>query len=163
MEITNDKVVSVHYKLEVDGQVIDQSKDEPLTYLHGHKAMIQGFERQLEGLKTGDTYNFMVTSEEGYGERDEKAVSDLDINVFMVEGKISDQVHPGAQLQLRNQDGHPIIGTVLSIGTETVKMDFNHVLAGKTLNFSGTVHEVREATSDEVSHGHAHGAGGHSH
>jgi len=163
MEISNDKVVSVHYKLVVDGQVIDQSTEEPLMYMHGHNAMIPGFERQLLGLKEGDKYDFTVTSEEGYGDRDEKAVTDLDINVFMQDGKVSDQVHPGAQLQLRNQDGHPVIGTVLSIGESTVKMDFNHVLAGKTLNFSGTVHEVRQATDEEVAHGHAHGPDGHHH
>jgi FKBP-type peptidyl-prolyl cis-trans isomerase SlyD len=163
MQISADKVVSVHYKLVVDGETIDQSTDEPLTYLHGHNSMIPGFERELEKLKTDDTFDFVVTSADGYGERDEAAVNDLDIGIFQSDGKVSDQVHPGAQLQMRNQDGNPIIGTVLSIEEKTVKMDFNHVLAGKTLNFSGNVHEVREASKEELEHGHAHGPDGHHH
>lgn len=163
MQISKDKVVSVHYKLMVDGELIDQSSDSPLTYLHGHNAMIHGFERQLEGKKTGEAYDFIVTSDEGYGEIDANAITDLDIEIFKVDGNVSDQVYPGAQLQLRNQEGHPVIGFVKHIGETTVTMDFNHMLAGKTLNFSGTVHEVRDATNDEIIHGHVHGPGGHSH
>jgi FKBP-type peptidyl-prolyl cis-trans isomerase SlyD len=163
MQISHNKVVSVHYKLMVDGEVVDQSSDTPLTYLHGHNAMIKGFERQLEGKKEGDAYDFIVTSEEGYGERDDNAVTDLDLEIFKVDGKISDQVFPGAQLQLRNQEGHPVIGFVKEIGETSVKMDFNHMLAGKTLNFSGTVKEIREATTEELAHGHVHGVGGHQH
>lgn len=163
MQISNNKVVSVHYKLEVDGAVVDQSTEQPLTYLHGHNAMIPGFERQLDGLKKGDNYNFIVTPEEGYGQREDNAVTDLDINIFMNDGKISEQVFPGAQLQLTDSEGHPVIGFVVEIGDKTVKMDFNHILAGKTLNFSGTVHEIREASGEELKHGHAHGPGGHHH
>ncbi|MBI1306020.1 MAG: peptidylprolyl isomerase [Bacteroidetes bacterium] len=163
MEISKNKVVSVHYKLDVDGETVDQSGDQPLTYLHGHQMMIPGFERQLEGLQKGQPYNFTVESHEGYGERNDEAIAELDKSIFMVDGKISDQVYQGAQLQMRNEEGHPLVGTVVEIGEDHVTMDFNHMLAGKSLNFSGTVEEVREATADEISHGHVHGPGGHHH
>ena len=163
MEISKDKVVQVHYRLEVDGELVDQSQGDPLTYLHGHNNMIPGFERQLEGLKSGEKYAFTVEPTEGYGERNDEAVADLDIEIFKVDGELSDQVTPGAQLQMRNEHGHPLMGTVLEIGDSHVQMDFNHMLAGKTLNFSGTVESVRDASAEEISHGHVHGPGGHHH
>jgi FKBP-type peptidyl-prolyl cis-trans isomerase SlyD len=163
MQISKDKVVSVHYQLQVEGQTVDQSTDEPLTYLHGHNAMIPGFEKQLEGMSQGEKYGFEVTAAEGYGERNEEAVVELPKDIFLVEGVLSPQVEEGAQLQMRDQEGNPMMGTVLNVGEENIKMDFNHFLAGKALNFSGEIHEVRDASAEEVTHGHVHGAGGHSH
>ena len=125
--------------------------------------MIPGFEKQLAGLKAGDKYNFQVSAAEGYGEFNQNAVVELDKQIFLVDGSMSTEVFEGAQLQLTNQDGQPMVGIVQKIGDDKVTMDFNHQLAGKELNFSGTIDSLREATEEEISHGHVHGPGGHNH
>lgn len=163
MQISKDKVVSVHYSLEVDGNKIDASGDQPLVYLHGHGMMIPGFEKGLESLAQGDSYDFKVAAKDGYGEYNQQAVADLDKSIFLVDGTMSPQVFEGAQLQLTNQDGHPMVGVVTKIMDDKVQMDFNHQLAGKELHFQGTIEEIREATPEEISHGHVHGPGGHQH
>ncbi|MDC3406924.1 peptidylprolyl isomerase [Bacteroidia bacterium] len=163
MLIAKNTVVGVHYQLDVDGQKIDASGEQPLVYLHGHGMMIQGFEKQLAGLKAGDKYNFQVSPAEGYGEFNQNAIVELDKQIFLVDGTMSTEVFEGAQLQLTNQDGQPMVGIVQKIGDDKVTMDFNHQLAGKELNFSGTIDSLREATEEEISHGHVHGPGGHNH
>ena len=163
MIIAKNTVVGVHYQLDVDGQKIDASGEQPLLYLHGHGMMIPGFEKQLAGLKAGDKYNFQVSAAEGYGEFNQNAVVELDKQIFLVDGSMSTEVFEGAQLQLTNQDGQPMVGIVQKIGNDKVTMDFNHQLAGKELNFSGTIDSLREATEEEISHGHVHGPGGHNH
>ena len=163
MIIAKNAVVGVHYQLDVDGQKIDASGEQPLVYLHGHGMMIPGFEKQLAGLKAGDKYNFQVSAAEGYGEFNQNAVVELDKQIFLVDGTMSTEVFEGAQLQLTNQDGQPMVGIVQKIGDDKVTMDFNHQLAGKELNFSGTIDSLREATEEEISHGHVHGPGGHNH
>lgn len=163
MIIAKNTVVGVHYQLDVDGQKIDASGEQPLVYLHGHGMMIPGFEKQLAGLKAGDKYNFQVSPAEGYGEFNQNAIVELDKQIFLVDGTMSTEVFEGAQLQLTNQDGQPMVGIVQKIGDSKVTMDFNHQLAGKELNFSGTIDSLREATEEEISHGHVHGPGGHNH
>ena len=163
MIIAKNTVVGVHYQLDVDGQKIDASGEQPLVYLHGHGMMIPGFEKQLAGLKAGDKYNFQVSAAEGYGGFNQNAVVELDKQIFLVDGSMSTEVFEGAQLQLTNQDGQPMVGIVQKIGDDKVTMDFNHQLAGKELNFSGTIDSLREATEEEISHGHVHGPGGHNH
>ena len=163
MIIAKNTVVGVHYQLDVDGQKIDASGEQPLVYLHGHGMMIPGFEKQLAGLKAGDKYNFQVSAAEGYGEFNQNAIVELDKQIFLVDGSMSTEVFEGAQLQLTNQDGQPMVGIVQKIGDDKVTMDFNHQLAGKELNFSGTIDTLREATEEEISHGHVHGPGGHNH
>ena len=163
MIIAKNTVVGVHYQLDVDGQKIDASGEQPLVYLHGHGMMIPGFEKQLAGLKAGDKYNFQVSAAEGYGGFNQNAVVELDKQIFLVDGTMSTEVFEGAQLQLTNQDGQPMVGIVQKIGDDKVTMDFNHQLAGKELNFSGTIDSLREATEEEISHGHVHGPGGHNH
>ena len=163
MIIEKNKAVGVHYHLEVEGEKVDASGDQPLMYLHGHGMMIPGFERQLEGLKEGDSYDFKVSPEEGYGEFNPAAIAPLDKQIFMVDGSMSPEVFEGAQLRLMNQEGHPMIGVVTEIGEDTVTMDFNHMLAGKELHFSGKIDSIREATQEEIDHGHIHGPGGHHH
>lgn len=163
MIIAKNTVVGVHYQLDVDGQKIDASGEQPLVYLHGHGMMIPGFEKQLAGLKAGDKYNFQVSPAEGYGEFNQNAIVELDKQIFLVDGTTSTEVFEGAQLQLTNQDGQPMVGIVQKIGDDKVTMDFNHQLAGKELNFSGTIDSLREATEEEISHGHVHGPGGHNH
>lgn len=163
MQITKDTVVAVHYALEVDGNPIDASGDAPLVYLHGHGMMIPGFEANLADLKAGDKYDFTLAPAEGYGDVNPEAVVDLDRSIFLVDGVMSTQVFEGAQLQLTNQNGHPMVGVVVAISDEHVTMDFNHQLAGKELHFTGHIESVREASPEEISHGHVHGEGGHHH
>ena len=163
MLIGKDTVVGVNYALDVDGMQLDASGDTPLTYLHGHGMMIPGFERQLEGLAEGDTYDFMVTAAEGYGELNPDAITDLDKQIFLIDGNLSTEVFEGVQLQLTNQDGQPMVGVVAAVGEDTVTMDFNHQLAGKDLHFAGSIAALRAATEEEIAHGHVHGPGGHNH
>lgn len=163
MIIEKNTVVGVHYELNVDGQKLDASGEQPLTYIHGHGMMIPGFEKQLAGLKTGDSYDFTVSAAEGYGEFNENAIAELDKQIFLVDGVMSTEVFEGAQLQLTNQEGQPMVGVVQSIGHDKVTMDFNHQLAGKTLHFTGSIASLRAATEEEISHGHVHGPGGHQH
>jgi FKBP-type peptidyl-prolyl cis-trans isomerase SlyD len=163
MKIGKNAVVGVNYVLDVEGQQLDASGDNPLTYLHGHGMMIPGFEKQLEGLAEGDKYDFMVPAAEGYGEIKPEAVVDLDKSIFLLDGTMSTDVFEGAQLQLTNQDGQPMMGVVNAISEEKVTMDFNHQLAGKDLHFTGSIAALREATEEEISHGHVHGPEGHQH
>ncbi|MDA8931010.1 peptidylprolyl isomerase [Bacteroidia bacterium] len=163
MNIGKDTVVGVHYELEVEGGKLDASGDNPLTYLHGHGMMIPGFESRLEGLSEGDKYDFLVPAKEGYGEFNENAIAELDKAIFMVDGNMSTEVFEGAQLQLTNQEGQPMVGVVQAITEDKVTMDFNHQLAGKDLHFTGSIANLRAATEEEISHGHVHGPEGHQH
>lgn len=163
MNIKKDTVVSVSYTLMVEGEQVDASGDSPLTYLHGHNQMIPGFEAKLDGLAEGETYKFSVDPDNAYGEYNKEAVVDLDKSVFLIDGVMSTDVFEGAQLRMSDSDGNPLIGSVVKIGEDKVKMDFNHILAGKTLDFAGKIEGVREATTEEVDHGHVHGEGDHDH
>ena len=163
MKIGKDIVVGVNYALDVDGMELDASGDTPLTYIHGHGMMIPGFEKQLEGLAEGDKYDFVVPAKEGYGEFNEEAIAELEKSIFLIDGSMSTEVFEGAQLQLTNQDGNPMVGTVKAISDDKVTMDFNHQLAGKDLHFVGSIASLRAATEEEISHGHVHGPGGHQH
>ncbi|BDP40863.1 peptidyl-prolyl cis-trans isomerase [Deinococcus aetherius] len=158
MNITQDKVVELDYVLKVDGEVVDQSEaGEPLTYLHGHSNIIPGLERALEGKKAGDSLHVTVQPEDGYGERDEDNVEDLDRADF------DDEVEVGATYYAQAEDGSVLPFTVVDVDGDTVKVDFNPPLAGMVLNFDVTVKSVRDATGEELEHGHAHAAGMHEH
>lgn len=158
MNITQDKVVELDYVLKVEGEVVDQSEaGEPLTYLHGHSNIIPGLERALEGKKAGDSLHVTVQPEDGYGERDEDNVEDLDRADF------DDEVEIGATYYAQAEDGSVLPFTVVSVEGDTVQVDFNPPLAGMVLNFDVTVRSVRDATGEELDHGHAHAAGMHDH
>jgi FKBP-type peptidyl-prolyl cis-trans isomerase SlyD len=165
MKIEKDKVASLTYALEVDGQLLEETnKENPLVFLVGVGNMIPGFERQLMGKAPGENYEMTVSPEEGYGERDPKAVLDLNKDMFVVEGQLQEEfLQEGKIVPMQDQNGNPLQGIVREVSDDKVKMDFNHQLAGKTLHFKGEILEVREATPDELSHGHAHGPGGHEH
>lgn len=165
MKITKHTVPSVTYALTVEGQLMDQAdENNPLVYLAGVGVMIPGFERELEGKTAGSTFDFNLTSEDAYGPRDEQAIVPIPNDVFMVDGKMDTEiVKLGAMLPMQDQNGNPLQGIVVEMNDESVVMDFNHPLAGKDLHFTGTVVEVREATQEELEHGHVHGPGGHHH
>lgn len=151
MNITQDKVVELEYKLTVDGEIIDQSEPgEPLVYLQGHNNIIPGLERALDGKQTGDSMQVVVQPEDGYGVRDEDAIEDLERSDF------EDDIEVGATYYAQAEDGSVLPFTVLAIEGDTVQVDFNPPLAGQVLNFDVTVLNVRDATAEELEHGHAH-------
>lgn len=165
MKIAKNTVPSVTYTLVVDGEVVDMAeKDKPLSFIHGIGMMVPGFESNLEGLTSGSKYDFKLSPEEAYGAYNDEAVVDLPISTFMVDGKVNEKMLTiGQVVPMQDQNGNPLNGTVMEVTSESVKMDFNHMLAGKELNFTGEILEVREATKDELEHGHIHGPGGHQH
>jgi FKBP-type peptidyl-prolyl cis-trans isomerase SlyD len=165
MKIDKHTVASVTYSLDVDGEHVETTdKSNPLTFLVGVGSMIPGFEQQLVGKETGDKYDITVTPEEGYGAPNPEAIVDLPKDVFKIDGELQeDMLVEGNIIPLQDQQGNPMQGVVLEVGGDTVKMDLNHQLAGKTLHFSGEVLEVREATKEEIAHGHVHGPDGHHH
>jgi len=154
--IEKDAVASVHYTgtLPESGEVFDTSEGrDPLTFLVGHKQMIPGFEEELMGAKKGERRTFTLEPERAYGEKIAEAVQQIPTEMF---GDITPE--PGMTLM---SDVGPF--NVVSVEGDTVTVDFNHKLAGETLQFSVEVVDVRAATEEELAHGHAHGPGGHHH
>jgi FKBP-type peptidyl-prolyl cis-trans isomerase SlyD len=168
MTIESQKVVTVHYTLTegtVDGQMVESTEGQtPLAYIHGVGMMIPDFEASLNGLKVGDTFSFGIKAGNAYGEYDQNALVDIPKAVFMHEGKIPDgMLEVGNMLPLQDQEGNRLDGMVAEVGAETVKVDFNHPMAGVDLWFKGHVEGVRVAAEGELEHGHVHGEGGHHH
>ncbi len=165
MKIKKHTVPTVTYTLRVENEVIDTAtSEEPLVFIFGVGSMIPGFETQLEGKEAGSEYEFRLQPEEAYGEYNTEAVVALPIDTFKVDGKIKEgMLTLGNVIPMQDQHGNPLRGTVKNVGEENVTMDFNHALAGKELHFTGKVLEVREASPEEIDHGHVHGPGGHHH
>ncbi|HPD95192.1 MAG: FKBP-type peptidyl-prolyl cis-trans isomerase [Bacteroidales bacterium] len=158
MNIAKDTVVSVSYELMVNGEMVDTAQAEnPLVFLYGHGQLLPLFEKNIHNLTIGDTFEFMIPAKEGYGEVNEMAIIDLPKSIFEVDGELQeDLLVIGNRLPMRDSEGNALEGIILEIGDETVKMDFNHPLAGQDLNFTGKVENVREASDEEISHGHVH-------
>jgi len=159
MQIEKDKVVTVHYCVsEPQGEVIEDSHgDEPLVYLHGYNAMVQTLEDEMLGKGVGDKVS--LTVENAYGEREEGQVQRVSINHIVREGKAKPKLKPGMMVYLNTKQGSRPV-TVMKVGLKSVDVDTNHPYAGKTLQFDVEVLKVRDATADEISHGHVHGEGG---
>lgn len=162
--IEKNKVVTLHYRLKKDdnaGALIEETyNSEPLTFLYGMGAMIPKFEQELAGLKEKDNFSFGINAAEAYGEFDANAIIDLDINIFQVDGKVDETIiFPGARVPMQNAEGHRVDGKVNEITDTHVKMDFNHPLAGQNLFFEGEIVELRDATEEELGHGHLHKKG----
>ncbi len=156
MQITKNKVAAIHYTLrDNEGTIIDTSDGrEPLHYLHGAGNLIIGMEEGLEGKIKGDKLNLKIAPAKGYGEIDPEMIQKVPRSAF------GDQdVKKGMKFST-NQGG---VVTVKEVGLDTVTVDANHPLAGVELNFDVEIMEVRNATDEEVSHGHVHGPGGHHH
>ena len=155
------KVVRIHYVLRSEsGEVLDSSDaSEPLEYLHGAGNIVPGLEEGLLGAAAGQKLRVKVAPEKGYGVRPEDAVHAFPREAFP-EGM---QVEEGMSFQAEGEDGQSLPVWVLSVEAERVMVDFNHPLAGQTLDFEVTVAGMRDATSEEVAHGHPHGPGGHHH
>ncbi len=168
MQITKNTVVSLSYILKKDdskGEIIEETRaGDPLVFLYGNGQMLPKFEEHLSTLKTGDDFEFTLSSADAYGEMDQDAIIDLEKSIFMIDGKTDDELLAiGNVIPMRDDQGHMLQGTVVSVSADSVRMDFNHPMAGNVLHFKGNVIEVREASAEELSHGHAHGAGGHQH
>lgn len=161
MQISQDKVVSIHYTLtNADGETIDSSRGrgEPLAYLHGHGNIIPGLESALSGKTEGEKLNVQVEPGEGYGERHDQLIQEVPRSAF--EGV--DTLEPGMQFQAETGQGVRLF-TITDVQGDQVTIDGNHPLAGQTLNFDVEVAEVRDASAEELEHGHVHGPGGHEH
>lgn len=156
--IAQDHVVSLDYKLHTgDGKIIDQSEEgDPLLYLHGGGQIVPGLEKQLEGLRVGDSGQFTVSPEEGYGDHDPRGVQEVPKDSFPPDADIKE----GMEFLAEGPDGDAIPVAVKQVKKDTVVIDLNHPLAGKTLHFDITVRDVRVATDEEKEHGHVHGEGG---
>ena len=155
MTIQDEKVVSLTYTLTVDGEVKDQANEEnPLEFIYGLGYLLPKFEEYLKGKQVGDTFEFDLSPKEGYGVYDEQAVVELPKHIFEVDGKIQEQLlFPGSVIPMMNQAGGVIPGKVLEVSNNSVKMDFNHDLAGKELHFTGKVVGIRDATEKELTEG----------
>jgi FKBP-type peptidyl-prolyl cis-trans isomerase SlyD len=160
MSITHDQVVSIHYTLRDDaGEVIDASAaGAPLAYLHGHGNLIPGLERELTGKSAGDRLQVKIAARDGYGEYDSALVQRVPRRAL----KGVPDLKVGMRLQTQGAHGVHAV-TVTQVLGDMVTLDGNHPLAGKDLNFEVEIAAVREATAEELSHGHVHGSGGHHH
>lgn len=160
MQIANNKVVSIHYKLTNDaGDILDSSEgQEPLAYLHGLGNIIPGLENALSGRALGDKFSVTVAPADGYGERDNEMVQSVPRSAFQG----VDQILPGTQFQAQSPEGMQLV-TVIDVDGDEVILDGNHPMAGITLTFDVEVTEIRDATAEELEHGHVHGPGGHHH
>ncbi|WP_227369793.1 FKBP-type peptidyl-prolyl cis-trans isomerase [Halomonas sp. M20] len=160
MQIAQNSVVAFHYTLTNDtGEVLDSSEGrEPLTYLHGSGNIIPGLEKELEGHQDGDKLQVTVTPEEGYGENQPALVQEVPRDSFQG----VESIEPGMQFQAQTQGG-PLMVTVTKVEGDTVTVDGNHPLAGQKLNFDVEISEVRDATEEEVEHGHVHDGSEHQH
>jgi len=161
MTITENSAVSFHYTLtDEQGQEIDSSAgQDPLAYLHGAGNIIPGLEKALEGKSVGDQLNVEVSAEEGYGPVQHELIQDVPRSSF--QGVESIEV--GMQFEAQTGQGGSVPVTVTAVTDETVTVDGNHPLAGTNLNFDVTIADVREASAEELEHGHIHGPGGHNH
>ena len=160
MNIADRCAVSFHYTLTDDaGTVLDSSRDsEPLVYLHGAGNIVPGLEQAMAGRKPGDAFKVNVAPEQGYGTRVDALVQQMPRSAFA--GMPEPEV--GMQFQAESNMG-PVMVTVVAVDADSVTLDGNHALAGVTLHFDVEVVAVREATAEELDHGHVHGPGGHHH
>jgi len=170
MKIEKNKVVSLTYELSTTDPsgknvLIEKTdKEHPMVFLFGHSGLPEKFEAELDGLKEGDQFKFVLESEEAYGDFENEAVVRLPLDIFKQEGKFEKADFPiGKFVPMSDPEGNIMQGKVLEVTDNDIKMDFNHPLAGMNLHFTGAVINVRDASEEEISHGHVHGAGGHHH
>ncbi|MEJ7780105.1 MAG: peptidylprolyl isomerase [Daejeonella sp.] len=162
MKIQPNSVVALTYDLytkENDEDVFVEKADEqnPLVFLYDVGMMLPKFEENLQGMSAGDNYDFHLIAEDAYGAKDDTAIAELPLDMF---GEM-EKPEIGATLPLQDNDGNQFRAKVKDISESAVTVDLNHPMAGQDLHFIGKILSVREATSEELSHGHAHGADGH--
>ena len=168
MKITQNAVVEFCYELEVEGQVVDKTtKEKPLDYIHGTGSLLPKLEAHIEGMQAGDRFDITLAPADGNGEVDPHRIIDLPKAAVAVTGEVrEDLLVPGNTIPMMNSMGGVIPGVGLEVSADSVKMDLNHQMAGKTLHFTGEIVSVREATEKELTEGlhgeyvHSCGCGG---
>jgi FKBP-type peptidyl-prolyl cis-trans isomerase SlyD len=172
MKIGEKTVVSLNYHLTVPNEkggdeisIEQTSKEDPFVFLFGAGQLLPEFEGNLFGKVVGDKFDFRISAENGYGTYQLDHVVNLPIENFLdASGKLdTEMIAVGKNVPMMSEDGHRMWGKILEVALKHVRMDFNHPLAGKELHFNGEVLEVREASKEELDHGHVHGPGGHHH
>lgn len=159
MQITKNAVVEFHYSLsDANGEIETSRKQEPVLYLHGQPGLIDGLVEALEGHKAEDRFTVELTAEQAYGPKRDNAIQKVQVKHLQGAKKWK----PGMVAVIQTEDG-PRQVTVVKVGHSQAEVDSNHPLAGKDLTFDVEILSVREATPDELTHGHAHGVGGHQH
>jgi FKBP-type peptidyl-prolyl cis-trans isomerase SlyD len=158
-QIEDNVVVTLQYKLWLDdGEMVEESDaDDPLMYLHGHDNIIPGLERALQGMRVGDKKRIVVEPEDAYGEYDPDDVEELALSALPPE--LNPEV--GMVLAMEDSEGHEFEAVVTDLDEDTITLDFNHPMAGERLTFDVTITELREASKEELDHGHVHS--GHHH
>lgn len=170
MKIADEKAVSVNYHLTASKnngpeELVEQTSIEhPFVFLFGFGQLLPDFEANLSGKQKGDKFDFRISADKGYGLVEQDYIVKVNKEAFIVDGKFDDaRVKVGEDIAMHDQDGNQLIGKVMEIAEAHVTMDFNHPLAGHDLHFVGEVLEVRDATTEELEHGHVHGPHGHHH
>lgn len=171
MTVGKNKVVSLSYTLHATApgestqrEVESVSADRPLVFLFGAGNLLPDFEANLANKQQGDGFKFTLNPEQAYGEVDEESIVDLPFEAFMVDGAVDkSMLVTGRSLTMTDNIGHRFDGLIVGVDDTGVTMDFNHPMAGMTLHFQGLIEQVREASPEEISHGHVHGPGGHHH
>ncbi len=156
MKIETNKYVKLAYELYVgednERELMERATEEiPLEFIFGTNSMLQSFEDQLDGKSIGDTFDFMLTPDEAYGDFEEEKIVDIPKSVFKVDGEIDEELlEEGKTIPMMDTEGNSLLGSVVEVKDEIVSMDFNHPLAGEILHFTGSVLEVRDATTEEI-------------
>ncbi len=161
MKVEKDNVVSIVYELRAGsgkGEVVETLTEEnPLTFLFGSGGLLPKFEENLDGLSSGDTFEFLLKSEDAYGPVMENAIVHVPKTVFEIDGRIDEELMKvGNTVPMMDAEGRRLNGKVIGIEKEAVKMDFNHPMAGTDLHFRGQVTGIRSASEEELAHGHVH-------
>ena len=160
MQIADKMVVTIDYTLKDDnGTVLDSSTEGNFAYLHGAHNIIPGLESALSGKTAGDEVEVSVSPAEGYGERNDSMIQSVPRDMFDSE----QEIQVGMQFHAQSPEGEMIVVTVTDVADDDITVDGNHPLAGVNLNFGVKVVDVREASQEEIEHGHVHGPGGHQH
>ena len=160
MKIAENKVVTIDYTLtDTDGKILDKAENGSFAYLHGAFNIIPGLETALIGKIAGDSLEVAVEPADGYGERNESLSQTVSKEMFDQQ----EEIEVGRQFHAQSPDGEMLVITVIGVDGDNVTIDGNHPLAGVPLNFDVSVVDVRDATEEEISHGHVHGEGGHHH
>lgn len=158
--VQNGVVVSMEYTLKIDGEVIDSSEGhDPLEFLAGHSNIISGLESEMIGMKVGESKDVVVAPADGYGEYDDEAYLDVPKGQFPKDMPVEE----GLELTVRDDAGQARYARIESVEGETVRLNFNHPLAGDELHFNVKVVNLREPTGEELEHGHVHQGGEHHH